>query len=149
MMHVLPLVAAFLLIFHHFGRGLIYGRLYDSRPLELVGVAMTLAGHSLAVWARVHLGRYWSGMITLKEDHELIRTGPYRWARHPIYSGFLLAVLGSAIAAGTGDAFIGFGLILIALLIKMRREEALMTREFGEQYQRFRREVAALVPFVY
>jgi protein-S-isoprenylcysteine O-methyltransferase Ste14 len=125
------------------------GKIYANRPLQIAGVAMTAAGLLFAIWARFHLGRNWSAIVTLKEDHELVRSGPYRWIRHPIYTGYLTAVLGIAIVAETGDGFIGFAIILVALVFKMRREERLLTAEFGEQYRQFHRETVALVPFVY
>jgi protein-S-isoprenylcysteine O-methyltransferase Ste14 len=147
--HVVPTVIGFVLIFHDRRHPWIAGPVYRRRGVEWLGFAMTLAGLAHAVWARVHLGRYWSGMITLKEGHRLIRSGPYRLTRHPIYTGFLLAALGSAISAGTGDALIGIAIMVVAYLIKIRREEAVLTREFGDEYAQFRAEVAALVPLVY
>jgi protein-S-isoprenylcysteine O-methyltransferase Ste14 len=117
--------------------------------VELAGLAITAGGLLFAVWARVHLGGNWSGIVTLKKDHELIRSGPYRFVRHPIYTGYLGGVLGAAIVAETGDAFIGFAIVLVALLFKMRREEAFLTGEFGEEYQAYKREAATLVPFIY
>ena len=75
---VMPLAVAFLLMFYDRHRPLIAGRLYQLPPLEWAGVAATLAGVLFAVWARLHLGRYWSGVVALKEDHRIIRTGPYR-----------------------------------------------------------------------
>ena len=149
MQHLLPLVLGFALIFHGGGRSLVYGRICRGTAPQVVGLALTLAGLAFAVWARVHLGRYWSGIITIKEDRQLIRTGPYRYVRHPVYAGFLLAVLGSAVTAGTGDAAAGFILILVAYLVKLRREEAVLCREFGEQYRHFRNDVAALCPLIY
>ena len=148
MQHLVPLAVGFLLIFHG-GHPFIYGRLHHANWLSLVGLALTVLGLLFSVWGRLHLGKYWSGIITLKEGHELIRSGPYRLVRHPLYTGFLLAVLGSALTAGTGDALAGFLLIFIAYLIKVRREEAVLSREFGDQYVRFKQEVAALCPFVY
>ena len=69
--------------------------------------------------------------------------------RHPIYTGIIVALLGSALAAGSVDAFIGVALAAASLVIKLRREEALLSGEFGEQYAEFKRDVPALVPFVY
>jgi protein-S-isoprenylcysteine O-methyltransferase Ste14 len=63
-----------------------------------LGLLMVVLGLAFAVWARAHLGRNWSGTVTVKEDHELIRTGPYGIVRHPIYTGLLFAILGSAVA---------------------------------------------------
>ena len=110
---------------------------------------MTVLGLLFTVWGRIHLGRYWSGMVTLKEGHRLIRTGPYALVRHPLYTGFLRGGAGSALAARTVDAAIGFALLLAAYLVKLRREETLLTREFGDEYLRFKREVPALVPFTW
>jgi protein-S-isoprenylcysteine O-methyltransferase Ste14 len=151
MSHVLPLFAGFFLIFHnrHAGRSFIYGRLYENPAVEWLGFALTIGGMLLAGWARAELGRYWSGNVTLKEGHRLIRTGPYRIARHPLYTGFLTAALGSAISAATGDAIVGFAIILAAIVFKLRREEALLTGEFGDEYRQYKTAVRALVPFIY
>jgi protein-S-isoprenylcysteine O-methyltransferase Ste14 len=149
--HVLPLIVGFFLIFHNRwpAGSFIYGRFYKKDTVEWLGVAMMVGGMLFAGWARAALGRYWSGNVTLKEGHRLIRSGPYRFARHPLYTGFLIAALGSAISAATGDAIVGFAMILAALVIKLRREEALLTGEFGEEYREYKSEVRALVPFIY
>jgi protein-S-isoprenylcysteine O-methyltransferase Ste14 len=147
--HLVPLLIAFFLIFHSPTQNLVYGRWHDRQSLGYVGLALTVLGLLFTAWGRVHLGRYWSGMVTLKEGHRLIRTGPYALVRHPLYTGFLLAAAGSALAAETVDAAVGFALILVAYLVKLRREETLLTREFGDEYLRFKREVPALVPFVH
>ena len=148
MQHLVPLASGFLLIFHG-GRPLVYGRLYHATWIALLGLALTISGLLFTVWGRRHLGKYWSGIITLKEGHQLIRSGPYRFVRHPLYGGFLLAALGSTLTAGTGDALVGLLILLVAYLVKVRREEAILTREFGNQYLQFKKEVAALCPFVY
>jgi len=145
--HLVPLYAGFILIFT--GHPIIHGKLYHSQLIRIAGFALVLAGLLFAVWARIHLGKNWSGIITLKVDHELIRTGPYHLVRHPIYSGMFTAVVGTAIIAGTVDAFVGAVLILIAFLIKMRREESFLMREFGETYVRYKAQVSALVPYVF
>lgn len=66
-----------------------------------------MTGLLLALWSRFVLGRNWSAAVTVKQGHSLVRNGPYAIVRHPIYSGFLLALLGTAIARGTVGAFIG------------------------------------------
>ena len=143
--YMIPMAAGFWLIFY----SLCNPHLRRAGPLAWSGNGLTIGGMLFAAWARYHLGRYWSGHVTLKEGHKLIRTGPYRLARHPLYTGFLTAVLGSAVTAWTLGAFGGFVLVVIAITIKIYREEALMTREFGDEYAQFKRETAALVPFVY
>src|SRR5690242_7259602 len=85
MSHVIPLLLAFIFIFHPRDVSVIYGRLYHNTTIEIVGTIVTFFGLLLAVWSRVHLGRYWSGMVVLKEGHRLIQTGPYRLVRHPLY----------------------------------------------------------------
>jgi protein-S-isoprenylcysteine O-methyltransferase Ste14 len=66
-------------------------------PIALAGLLVVLIGVGFTIWARFMLGTNWSNNVTVKEDHTLVRTGPYRIARHPIYSGILLGMLGSAI----------------------------------------------------
>ena len=113
-----------------------------------LGFVMVAAGLAFAVWARVYLGRNWSGTVTVKQDHELIRSGPYGLVRHPIYSGLLLALLGTAIAIGEWRGLLGFIAIAAGFLIKIRTEERFMGETFGDAYARYRAEVPALIPFL-
>lgn len=106
------------------------------------GLIMTAAGLGFSVWARVHLGRNWSALVTVKQDHELIRTGPYGLVRHPIYTGVLLAILGTAVAIGEWRALIAFSLITIGFVLKLRSEERFMSQTFGSNT----RAIAPLCP---
>jgi protein-S-isoprenylcysteine O-methyltransferase Ste14 len=122
--------------------------LLPHRPLtSAVGLALLVLGLAFTVWARLHLGRNWSGTVTLKEGHELIRSGPYAYVRHPIYTGLLVALLGSAVACGELRAMIGLGVVAGAFIRKLRIEERLMREIFPGQYQRYCAQVPALVPF--
>ncbi|HYA06944.1 MAG TPA: isoprenylcysteine carboxylmethyltransferase family protein [Xanthobacteraceae bacterium] len=112
-----------------------------------LGFLMVAAGLAFAVWARVYLGRNWSGTVTVKQGHELIRTGPYGLVRHPIYSGLLLALLGTTIAIGEWRGLLGFVAIAAGFLIKIRTEERFMGETFGDAYAHYRAEVPALIPF--
>ncbi|HTV45028.1 MAG TPA: isoprenylcysteine carboxylmethyltransferase family protein [Stellaceae bacterium] len=119
-----------------------------GRLLPLIGALCVAAGLGLAVWARHHLGRNWSGIVTLKEGHALVRTGPYRWVRHPIYTGLLLALVGTALAIGEWRGVLAVACALLAFLWKIRVEEAHMRRAFPE-YDAYRRRSAALIPLLY
>jgi protein-S-isoprenylcysteine O-methyltransferase Ste14 len=119
-----------------------------SMAFYWIGLVMLAAGLTLAVWARRHLGRNWSGIVTVKQDHELIRSGPYALVRHPIYSGLLLAILGTAVAIGEWRGLIAFALITVGFVLKFKTEERFMSEAFGEQYARYRAEVRSLIPFV-
>ena len=118
----------------------------DSPPINFCGIVLTAAGIALAIWARLVIGTNWSGSVTVKRNHQLIRTGPYRFVRHPIYSGILLAMLGTAVGYGMLPGLIGFALTFIALLAKWQIEEKFMIEEFGDQYHQYRREVKAVIP---
>lgn len=126
-----------------------------AAPLWNVGLpgggalsALTLAGLLFTWWARLHLGRLWSGTITRKQGHHIVDTGPYSLVRHPIYSGLITAILASAIAAATWPALIGGALITVGLWLKARIDERFLTAELGEAaYGAYRRRVPMLVPF--
>jgi protein-S-isoprenylcysteine O-methyltransferase len=116
--------------------------------LKLSGLALTIIGCAFAIWARITLGGNWSGRATVKERHELIVTGPYSLARHPIYTGMMIAVVGTAFAIGQVRCIIGTLIIMLALIIKMSQEERLMMQTFPDAYLRYRRRVKALIPGV-
>ncbi len=115
----------------------------------LVGIALTVLGLAFSIWARRHLADYWSGRIALKEGHRLVRTGPYAWARHPIYSGVLLAILGREISIVTFLGALGVLLAAGAYAWKIRAEERVLIAHFGEEYTQYSAEVRALVPGVW
>lgn len=120
----------------------------DSALLAYAAVALTFIGIAFAVWARFVLGSNWSALVTIKKDHELIQRGPYALARHPIYSGVLLALVGSALNVDQVRGLIAWALMLAGFWLKSRTEEGFMIQQFGDQYRRYRREVKALIPFV-
>jgi protein-S-isoprenylcysteine O-methyltransferase Ste14 len=111
-----------------------------------LGVALVACGLAFSVWARVHLGRNWSGAVTVKQGHELVRSGPYAYARHPIYTGLLTALLGTVITSGTLRSVIGLAIITAALVRKLRTEERFMRETFPEEYARYSAAVPALIP---
>jgi protein-S-isoprenylcysteine O-methyltransferase Ste14 len=119
-----------------------------SREVSIIGLGLTVAGVAIAIWARFYIGRNWSATVTIKRDHQLIRTGPYSLARHPIYSGFALAALGTALARGEVGGLLGFALVLLSFQMKARLEEVFMTEQFGAEYTQYKREVKGLIPFI-
>lgn len=146
----LGIVAALLLVNNGIRGGILDWRFVPkSLFTAYIGLALTLVGLAFAVWARFHLGRNWSGTVTLKQDHELIRTGPYALVRHPIYSGILLALLGAAIARAELRGLLALAIIIFTFRLKYGIEESFMVRQFGVQYADYRRQVRALIPFVW
>lgn len=108
---------------------------------------LTLAGLSFTWWARIHLGRLWSGTITRKQGHRVIDTGPYALVRHPIYTGLIFALAATAIAQARISALAGAALIAFGLWVKARIEERFLTAELGaEAYDAYRRRVPMLIP---
>jgi protein-S-isoprenylcysteine O-methyltransferase Ste14 len=126
------------------------------RPVWVVGngvayalAAVTLAGVLLTWWARIHLGYFWSNAITHKEGHRVIDTGPYRFVRHPIYTGLISAILATGLGVGTITAMLGAVLISFGLWQKARMEERFLSVELGaDAYGAYRRRVPMLVPFL-
>jgi protein-S-isoprenylcysteine O-methyltransferase Ste14 len=120
-----------------------------TASVALAGFVAALLGVAFSVWARFILGSNWSGLITVKENHTLVRRGPYRIVRHPIYTGILLALIGSALQRGAVRSFIGVVLCGFAFWLKTQIEERFMVQRFGEEYLRYRHEVKALAPFIF
>ena len=113
---------------------------------EWLGVLLTAAGIGVAFWARWHLGTNWSGVVTLKEGHELIRTGPYRSIRHPIYTGILLALLGTAINFGEVRALLAVVIVWLSFHVKARREESFLSQEFGPAFAEHKQHTGMFLP---
>jgi protein-S-isoprenylcysteine O-methyltransferase Ste14 len=103
----------------------------------------------LAVWARRHLGRNWSAEVRIAVDHQLVRTGPYRLLRHPIYTAMLGMFLGTAIASSQYHALIGLEILVVAYLRKTRLEEQILRQTFGADYDVYCRGTWALVPLLF
>jgi protein-S-isoprenylcysteine O-methyltransferase Ste14 len=120
-----------------------------SAGLMAAGLVLEALGLFLAVWARAHLGRHWSGEITIKVDHELIRSGPYRYLRHPIYTGLLAMYAGVLLVTCEWLALAAFIVVALAYWRKIRLEEANLNRAFGDNYDAYRRETWALMPGIF
>jgi protein-S-isoprenylcysteine O-methyltransferase Ste14 len=116
--------------------------------MQIIAVAVCVWGLWICIWARRTLAGNWSSSVTFKQDHELIRTGPYRFVRHPIYTGILLMVLAVVIAAGRLHCWLGLVLMAVGFWIKLSQEERLLLRHFPEAYPLYQKQVKALVPWV-
>ena len=112
------------------------------------GTVTCVLGLYVTIWARRTLAGNWSSDVTFKEGHELIRTGPYRYVRHPIYTGLLIMWIGTAIEIGQLRGWVAVALVTIGFWIKLSQEERLMLRHFPEEYPRYQKEVKALVPWI-
>ena len=119
----------------------------DDPWLEGIGLAVFVLGLALAVWARIYLGRNWGMPMSHKVDPELVTTGPYRRIRHPIYSGIIVAMIGTAIAVSL------FWLIAVAalgayFLYSAVMEERYMSDRFPDSYPAYKRSTKMLIPFI-
>lgn len=124
--------------------------IYPNRPwIGPLGIAITILGFGLTFWARTVLGRNWSGNVTIKVDHELIRTGPYRVVRHPIYTGLIVALIGTAMARDQWRGVLAVFLLWTSFTIKRLKEEQFMRQTFGSQYTDYARATGAIFPLLF
>lgn len=114
--------------------------------LAIFGFAVALIGLAVALWARIHLGKFWSDKVVLREDHQLIRSGPYASMRHPIYSGVLLGVLGTALIVDQWRGLLAFALLLANYTIKAKREERILADRFQEEFRQHQSGTGFLLP---
>ena len=123
---------------------------FVAAPLiSIIAAIFAVAGVSLAIWARIYLGRNWSGYVTYKKNHELVTSGPYKYIRHPIYSGVMLMLIGTWLSFPT-DWFSGLFIIYIIIFLwRTKREEKIMIRLFGKRYKDYMKRTKRLIPWIY
>jgi protein-S-isoprenylcysteine O-methyltransferase Ste14 len=144
---VLTIAAAYLMFSNDVPRSWLRIQLFPANLwTDLLGIVVTAAGLAFAVWARAYLGGNWSSSVTVKVGHQLVRTGPYRWVRHPIYSGMILAMLGTALDRCQLRGLIAVVLLYLGFKIKSRIEETAMQATFGAEYAEYSRTTGAIVP---
>jgi protein-S-isoprenylcysteine O-methyltransferase Ste14 len=144
--HLIPLVFGFWLLFGRNWNGLNMRLVPDAPAARWLGLVLTAAGVAISIWARVSLGTNWSGVVTLKDNHELIRKGLYRWIRHPIYTGILLGMIGTAMIKGHMRGWMGFLIVGASYYFKARREERFLRQEFGEGFEEHARHTGMFFP---
>jgi protein-S-isoprenylcysteine O-methyltransferase Ste14 len=149
--HLTPLLVAAVLVFTPpLGERFAWAEAtFLPEPLGPVGLAITVVGVAFTIWARVVLGNLWSGRVTLKEGHRLVKTGPFAFTRHPIYTGALTAGVGTALADGRIRVALGLALAAFAFVRKIGVEEGVLAKEFGQEHAEYRARVARLVPFLW
>lgn len=146
--HIVPALIGFMLLFTEDLRWPWLTRIiFPGIPsLMLLCVIATILGLLFSVWARLALGTNWSGSVTIKADHQLIRGGPYRFIRHPIYTGMLTALLATAVTQQLASGLLGFVIILFALYRKALREESFLSQEFGEAFTDHQQHTGMFLP---
>lgn len=144
---LIEIVGYFLVFRRSAGIGFLGTRFIPRTLLGAVtGTALTWMGIALAIWARYHLAEYWSARVTIKENHQLIRTGPYTHLRHPIYTGLILATIGSAVVIGQWRSLIGLCLVVAGYCLKAKTEESMLTQQFGEAFREHQKHTGFLIP---
>jgi protein-S-isoprenylcysteine O-methyltransferase Ste14 len=149
MAHRIPIgLGTWLLFFPKFSAGFNRQIIPATDELQMAAMAICICGLVFTIWARYTLAGNWSSDVTFKREHELIRSGPYRFVRHPIYTGLLAMCLGTAIHVGQLRCLLSLVFVSLGFWIKLRQEERLLLRHFPDAYPNYRRDVKALVPFV-
>jgi len=118
----------------------------DVPAIAIAGFLATLCGWFVASWSRIELGRYWSDKVILQTEHRLIRNGPYSCMRHPLYSGVLLAVFGTAVVLGEVRGLLSFAILLVNYAIKAKREERILAERFGTEFNTHVERTGFLLP---
>ncbi len=128
----------------------LYTRILPEKSvIEIIAFIGILFSLGFMIWSRVVLGKNWSGRIAVKDDHQLITSGPYTIVRHPMYTGFIFAFLFSAILLGEVRGVISFVILLIGILMKLQKEERIVRNVFGTKYDDYAKRVKKLIPFIY
>ena len=149
--YIIPIVIASILLSIPpvAGGGFLFSNLLPIGVAYWPGVLLIAAGLGFSVWARQHLGRNWSGTVQVKQDHQLVRDGPYRFVRHPIYTGVLTALLGTALVNNHWGGILAVVIAFGSFWRKLTLEERFMAETFGSAYEEYRRKTAALIPFLF
>jgi protein-S-isoprenylcysteine O-methyltransferase Ste14 len=146
--HVIGVTLGFWLLFSRWKDWgwLNYRLLPDVPAVWIVGLALTALGVGISIWARLSLGTNWSAVVTLKDEHELVRKGLYQWIRHPIYTGILLGMLGTAMIKAHVRCWLGLTIVFGCFYFKARREEKFLREEFGGDFDAHARQTGMFLP---
>ncbi|WP_051870781.1 methyltransferase family protein [Geobacillus vulcani] len=132
-----------------FGWGWVGNRLFPASLITgILGTLLSVFGVFIAIWARRILGRNWSGNVVIQKGHQLIQEGPYSIVRHPIYTGVVFTLFGSAIVLTGLEGFIVAILCSVGLYFKAKKEEKLLIEQFPKEYPEYKKRVKTLIPFL-
>jgi protein-S-isoprenylcysteine O-methyltransferase Ste14 len=120
-----------------------------GRLVWILGCVITCAGLVVSIWSRMSLGTNWSATVTYREGHELIMRGPYRFLRHPMYTGLLLMIAGTVVVVGSISGVVSLIICFLGTWWKLKKEEALLTKHFPDGYPRYKLQTKALIPFIF
>ncbi len=116
---------------------------------DIVGFILCGIGIGFSIWARNILGKNWSGKVIIQKEHSLIKEGPYSLVRHPQYTGFLLALFGTALVLGRVFGFVWYLFLMIGLIIKAKQEEKILVQQFPDEYLEYKKKVKMIIPYIY
>ncbi|OOM78465.1 isoprenylcysteine carboxylmethyltransferase family protein [Clostridium sp. BL-8] len=149
-LHLLLVIISYFLTFVEFKEVFLWKTILPSHKYAgYIGIIILVLSLLFAIWARVVLGRNWSGAIQKVEGQRLVRSGPYKYIRNPIYTGVVCGFLGNFIAIGNLASLIGFCIMLVIYIIKIKREQTFLVEEFGEEYKKYIKESWALIPYIF
>jgi protein-S-isoprenylcysteine O-methyltransferase len=144
------LTLTYLLLAGKISLGGITARIWPvGRLVWILGCVITFAGLAVSIWSRMSLGANWSATVTSREGHELIVRGPYRFVRHPIYTGLLLMVSGTVVVVGSVSGILSLIICFLGTWWKLNQEEVLLTKHFPDGYPRYKSQTKALIPFIF
>jgi len=123
--------------------------LYFFSVQNMVGLALFVVGLTTAIVAQITLKRFYSGTLVIREDHQLVTHGIYRYTRHPVYLGVIIAIIGMPVFASSLYGLLTMAALIPIFLNRIRMEERLLTEEFGDDYRTYKETTSKLVPFIY
>ena len=121
----------------------------ESDTLRYTGLACAAVGTGIRDVGMVQLGALFSGFVRVQHEHDLITSGCYRWARHPIYSGSLLALAGAFLVFRSQVVLLALPVYMVGTLWRIADEERLLAEAFGQEYERYQARTWRLLPFIY
>lgn len=142
-------ISIFLLLFSSRIYILNYIIIYVSTLVNILAIIFSISGLIICIYSRIILGSNWSKDVMIKKDHQLITKGPYKYIRHPIYTGLLMLYLGTMLAIGNVGSVLGFIILAFSFYLKANEEENLMIKNFGERYILYQRETKKFLPYLY